>query len=434
MATRLITAVKPLACGLVWRSLAGRNPKREIAQLQRSLQAVRVQRSDTVAGFLARGDLPRRTAMPRKLWSAAAMFASVADVDPTALLVLPIPEADSLRGGDREFSVIGLHQRIPLPDFDLVLPENRLGDEVDRLSQTILDLTNVRPTLYGDGPGAVPLTWDDVATRGSALPMEAQEARQYALAALAALLATGLAFYGWDVYHQRARANEQRAQVAADPSPIYRASLEQAVRNTVWNGAPAVAETITRITRIPAEIASFALDRTITCDLAQRKCTASYVRPQGGPATFADFRATSPEKIFSSVDYAFDGHRVSVTLLLPQSEKQAAQSVPGIESFLAEGELPLRWWPVVQHLESLPLQATLASQPVRIAGAVPPGASESQIQGLVRVWPVTASVPAWAVAGLPALPGLVWDSVELTVGTPGGVAANLKGGIHARRI
>lgn len=432
MTARLITAMKPLACGLVWRSLAGRQPRREIAQLQRSLRATRVQRAESVAGFLAKGDLPRRTPVPRKLWSAAAMLASIGDVDPTALLVLPVPEDDAPRGGDREFAVIGVHQRMPLPDFDLVLPEQRLGEEVNRLTELILDLTNDRPTLYGEGPGAVPMTWDDVATRGTAAPMEAEEARQYAMGAVAAALAVGVGVYGWDAYQVRERASQQRARVAADPTPPYLASLDQALRATPWNDGAAVAAIIDRASRIPAEIASFQLDKLLSCDLQQRVCTATYVRPRNGPATYNEFRAAAPEKHFSAIDYAFDGSRVAVKLALPPVEA-AAPAGPVVGTLISEGDLPLRWWPIVQNLESLPLKATLAPQPSRIAGAIPPGASESQIKGLVRVWPVTANVPAWAVAGLPVIPGLTWESVELSLATQGGVAATLKGAIYARR-
>lgn len=432
MSARLITAMKPLACGLVWRSLAGRQPRREIAQLQRSLRATRVQRAESVAGFLAKGDLPRRTPVPRRLWSAAAMFASIADVDPTALLVLPVPEDDAPRGGDREFAVIGVHQRMPLPDFDLVLPEQRLGDEVNRLTELILDLTNDRPTLYGEGPGAVPMTWDDIATRGTAAPMEAEEARQYLLAAVAAMLAVGIGVHGWDAYQAREHAARQRERVAADPTPPYLASLDQALRSTPWNDGAAVAAIVARAGRIPAEIASFRLDRLFSCDLQQRVCTATYVRPHNGPATFAEFRAATPERYFSAVDYAFDGTRVAVKLALPPAGDGAA-AAPGPGSLISEGELPLRWWPTVQTLESLPLKATLAAQPARIAGVIPTGASEAKISGLVRIWPVTANVPAWAIAGLPAIPGLTWESVELSLAAQGGVAATLKGAIYARR-
>jgi len=432
MPARLITAMKPLACGLVWRSLAGRQPRREIAQLQRSLRATRIQRAESVVGFLARGDLPRRTPVPRKLWSAAAMFASLGDVDPTALLILPVPEDDAPRGGDREFAVIGVHQRMPLPDFDLVLQEQRLGDEVNRLTELILDLTNDRPTLYGEGPGAVPMTWDDVAMRGTATPMEAEEARQYLMAAVAAMLAVGIGVYGWDEYRARQQAAQQRARVAADPTPPYLASLAQALRGMPWNDGPAVAAIIDRASRIPAEIASFQLDKLLSCDLQQRVCMATYVRPHNGPATFHEFRAAAPERFFSAIDYAFDGTRVAVKLALPLGEGTGA-AVPIPDAFISEGELPLRWWPTVQKLESLPLKATLAPQPVRIAGAIPPGASEAQIKGLVRIWPVTASVPAWAVAGLPTVPGLTWESVELSLTPQGGVAATLKGAIYARR-
>jgi hypothetical protein len=87
----------------------------------------------------------------------------------------------------------------------------------------------------------------------------------------------------------------------------------------------------------------------------------------------------------------------------------------------------------VQNLESLPLTATLGASPARIAGSIPPGASEAQIQGLVRVWSVTATLPAWAVEGLPKVPGLTWESIELSMPAQGGVAANLKGAIYARR-
>jgi len=432
MSARLITAMKPLACGLVWRSLAGRQPRREIAQLQRSLRATRVQRAESVAGFLAKGDLPRRTPVPRKLWSGAAMFASIGDVDPTALLILPVPEDDAPRGGDREFAVIGVHQRMPLPDFDLVLPEQRLGDEVNRLTELILDLTNDRPTLYGEGPGAVPMTWDDIATRGIAAPMEAEEARQYVMAGIAATLAVGVAIYGWDEYQAREHAAQQRARVAADPTPLYLASLDQALRSTPWNDGAAVATIIDRASRIPAEIASFQLDKLLNCDLQQRVCTAIYVRPRNGPATFAEFRAAAPERFFSAIDYAFDGTRIAVKLALPPAEG-AAVATPAPGSFISESDLPLRWWPTVQNLESLPLKATLAPQSARIAGAIPPGASEAQIRGLVRVWPVTANVPAWAIAGLPAIPGLTWESVELSLAAQGGVAATLKGAIYARK-
>lgn len=430
---RLITAAKPLACGLVWRSLAGRQPKREILQLQRSLRAIRVQRAESVAGFLVKNDLPRRTSIPRKLWSAAAMFASIGDVEPTSLLVLPIPEDSAFRGGDREFAVIGVHQRIPLPDFDLVLSEDRLGDEVNRLSEVIHDLTNVRPTLYGDGPGAVPMTWDEIASKGSALPMEAEEARQYLVAAVAAMLALGLGVYGWDWYQARQRTKTQQAAVIADPTPPYLASLDQALRNTPWNDGPAVAEAVARIARIPAEIASFQLERTIGCDLTQRTCSATYVRPKGGPATFAEFGAAVPDKLFSAINYGFDGHRVAVTIAMSAPTAAGAVQPPSASTFVLEGELPLKWWPAVQQLESLPMAATLGGQPARVAGAIPPGASEAQIKGLVRVWPVTATVPAWAVAGLPKVPGLTWESVELSLAAQGGVAANLKGAIYARK-
>lgn len=433
MPARLVTAVKPLACGLVWRSLAGRQPKREVAQLQRALRAFRVQRAEAVAGFLVRNDLPRRTPIPRRLWSAAAMFASIGEVDPTALLVLPIPPDNALRGGDREFAVIGIHQRLPLPDLDLVLPEHRLGDEVSRLSEMVLDLTNVRPTLYGDAADAVPMTWDDVAARGSAAAMEAEETRQYLLAAVAAMLALGLGVYGWDIYQARQRARQQSAAVVADPTPPYLASLDQALRNTPWNDGSIVADALGRVARVPAEIAGFQLERTLSCDLVQRSCTATYARPRGGPATFADFRAALPDKVFTGVNYSLDGNKVAVTLAVPAVDADKAVQPPAAAHFVTEGELPLQWWPAVQQLESLPLQATLGAQPARIAGVIPPGASEAQIKGLVRIWPVTASVPAWAVAGLPRVPGLTWESVELQLTAQGGVAANLKGAIYARK-
>ena len=51
----------------------------------------------------------------------------------------------------------------------------------------------------------------------------------------------------------------------------------------------------------------------------------------------------------------------------------------------------------------------------------------------MRIWPVTANVPAWAVAGLPSLPGLTWESIELSLAAQGGVAATLKGAIYARK-
>jgi hypothetical protein len=431
MPARIVPAGKPLVCGLVWRSLAGRQPKREIQALQRALRAVRVQRADNVAGFLVRNDLPRRTTVPRRLWSAAAMFASLPDVDPTALLILPIPEDASFRGGDREFAVIGVHQRIPLPDFDLVLSEAHLGDEVNRLSDQIHDVTNVRPTLYGDGPGAMPMTWDELAAKGSALPLEAEEARQVALAALAAVLALGLATYGWDWYQTRQRARTQQAAVVADPTPPYLASLEQQLNATTWNDGATVATFIDRAARLPADIAGFQLDRTVTCDLVQRVCAAAYLRPRGGPSTFADFRKAVPDTLFSSVAYAMDGNRVAVTLTMPDAAPRPAR--PSAGSFLAEGDVPLSWWPAVQQMESLSLTAILSPSPARIAGVIPPGASDTQIKGLVRVWPVTATAPAWAVAGLPTLPGLTWESVEISLAAQGGVAANLKGAIYARR-
>lgn len=430
---RLVPATKPLACGLVWRSIAGRQPRREIQQLQRSLRAIRVQRGDTVAGFLVKNELPRRTPMPRKMWSAAAMFAAMPDVEPTALLVLPLPEQPSFRGGAREFAVIGVHQRIPLPDFDLVLAEERLGEEVNRLTELIHDLTSVRPTLYGDAPGAVPITWDEIAIKGAAQPMEADEAQQYALAAVAALLAVGLGAYGWDHYQARQRARTQQAAVVADPTPPYLASLEQTLRNTPWSDGAAVADALGRIARIPAEIATFKLDRAVTCDLVQRTCSAVYQRPKGGPATFEDFRAAVPDKLFTAVDFGFDGNRVAVSMALPPPAPAKAAEPPTPANFVLEGELPLRWWPAVQDLESLPMSATLGGAPARVAGAIPPGASEAQIRGLVRVWPVTATVPAWAVAGLPQLPGLTWETVELSLLVQGGVAANLKGAIYARK-
>jgi hypothetical protein len=430
MPARIVPAGKPLVCGLVWRSLAGRQPKREIQQLQRTLRAVRVQRADNVAGFLVRNDLPRRTPMPRRLWSAAAMFASLPDVDPTALLVLPIPEDASFRGGDREFAVIGVHQRIPLPDFDLVLSEAHLGDEVNRLSDQIHDVTNVRPTLYGDGPGAMPMTWDELAAKGTAAPLEAEEARQYALAALAAVLALGLASYGWDWFESRQRVRTQQAAVVADPTPPYLASLQQQINGTAWNDAVAVAAVVDRAARVPADIAGFQLDRTIVCDLVQRTCAAAYLRPRGGPTTFADFRAALPDKLFASVVYAMDGNRVAVTLAVPEPAQRAGVSAA---AFLTESEVPLTWWPAVQQMESLPLTAVLSPSPARVAGVIPPGASDAQIKGLVRVWPVSATAPAWAVAGLPKLPGLTWESVEISLAAQGGVAANLKGAIYARR-
>ena len=177
---------------------------------------------------------------------------------------------------------------------------------------------------------------------------------------------------------------------------------------------------------MPLAIGGFALDSGagIACT-ATARCTATYRRSQS--ATFADFDAALPQRMFAQVSYGIDGATVTVA----QQLEDAAMKPPALDALWLENDLPRTLWPRLQGLETLPAASALSNPASQVVGALPPGTTEQNLQFVVRAWPIRIDLPAWALDALPDLPGLAWESVTIKLTSP--ATATLQGKIYARR-
>ena len=432
MVARLVAVSKPLVVGLSWRqvTLSAGSTRADVLKAGRALKPVRIHapKNGSVLGLLAAGDLDGQR-LPRKCWSASAMFASLSDVPRTALLALALPRADG--STPVEAALIAVQDGVPLPDYDLVVGIDDVADVGAKALTTLERLVGDRPEAFGALVGGTPIEWEDIAQRGTVGALTAPTSSgPMTLVAVLALLGGGL-YMGWDWWQaeQRRQAAVEAARTRVDPNIAYGQSVASALGATLWLGPKQIEQLVAAVGRIPTEIGGFRLDvqAGVECS-AKFECSASYKRHAATTATYADFAKALVAGMFTKVQYGIDGDSVSAAFL---AGKPAPGTAPSVDSLWAEGDLPRRVWPILQRLESLPATAKLRPASGAPVGVVPAGATEADLKTLVRIWPVDVTLPAWAADATPDLPGLTWDKAVIRLQSQ--PTLQLNGRLHAVR-
>jgi hypothetical protein len=423
---------RDLVVGLTWRALSQTTAaaRKQALRDARLLRPVKVYAPPVtrMIGFVPRAGLGKQK-LPRASVAAAAQFAAMPNLPRTALLALPLPPADGLRA--TEAAIIGVHDGMPLSEFDVVVPLDDAASVAHNMALRLEREVDESPAVFGSLVlGAQPLAWETLAdvpgqrlvgvTSPTLLPL--------ALSAVALLAFLGHEGHQWYQKEQRRKAALAASSNKVDPEVAYGQSVATALSQLPWLTPDDLVLLVKSAGELPLDIGGFALDQSagVECLLAQKQCTATYRRVDTLPATYLDVqREQKTGNLKGELRFGIDGN--TVAMVFTPRQRDDKQQPPTRDALMRESELPLKVWPPLHAVASLPLTASL-SQPSSILGQLPPDATEASLKQLVRSWPLTVKAPPWAAERIPQPVGTSWERAVLKFQPP---SLELVGKIHA---
>jgi len=418
-----------IAAGLTWEALTGKDVGKETRRRAKTLKAAKIhayEGGSNLRGFLLGKGRVKTT---RKTYSAAALVANHFSPDSGPVVFIDTVQV----GNEQKIVFIGVYKGKPLRGNDEVLEAHDL-DRVESLIHDFMSQIQVEggPILYGSYAGATPLSWEDLLKNPPPAMSDPPAGAEMLLPVLVISLLAGGGYFGWS-YYKKEKARKAAIAKKVDPNAFYKQQLQSVVGSIAWAGREDMQLALAAAQKLESNFAGFKIGSSIECDLPAGRCKTSYTRSNGG--VYENFAKATGAAGFSKIAYGQDGKSVSVEFLFRPNGTPSASRPPADfqgPSMVREADYSFALWNHAQKLERVGVRM-IAPQSFSLVGTIAPGTTETNVDVLVRSYPVTFSAPLYfGVDHIPVLNGLKWDSLVIS-GLDGKFDVTVKGLIYVRK-